>query len=424
MASIHSISSYSFTRKHFTDKYIPQPDDSYAKTAQKIAIICFTIFGIFTLLADLFYRVRTSSQPIQPQPPLPLSLPPIPTASKFWTPCKKIAAAAIGAICLTALCYAAYRMALPHPQILPNAPLALYRQPFSSICPVPTPFPRNPPNIDSILMFRQIPTTLPNAPLTLYRPPSSFICPVTTPIPRTLPNIDSILMFRQIPTILPNAPLTLYRPPFSSICPVPTPFPRNPPNIDSILMFRQIPTTLPNAPLALYRQPSLPTYPALKSTQLSVPMLLPVKMPSSLFEQMKPNTSTALYHQPSLPICSASNLTRLALPKPSVIMPTCQAKMPHPINSTTSNLLCSMSERPPITPLATSSLCWETAKDVAQFSWNAAKVTTQFSWKATKTTFKILIPGYFYPSIYSKVMFVARPIIMYTLYYRPDLFLE
>ncbi len=340
MASIHSISSYSFTRKHFTDKYIPQPDDSYAKTAQKIAIICFTIFGIFTLLADLFYRVRTSSQPIQPQPPLPLSLPPIPTASKFWTPCKKIAAAAIGAICLTALCYAAYRMALPHPQILPNAPLALYRQPFSSICPVPTPFPRNPPNIDSILMFRQIPTTL------------------------------------------------------------------------------------PNAPLALYRQPSLPTYPALKSTQLSVPMLLPVKMPSSLFEQMKPNTSTALYHQPSLPICSASNLTRLALPKPSVIMPTCQAKMPHPINSTTSNLLCSMSERPPVTPLATSSLCWETAKDVAQFSWNAAKVTTQFSWKATKTTFKILTPGYFYPSIYSKVMFVARPIIMYTLYYRPDLFLE
>jgi len=210
---------------------------------------------------------------------------------------------------------------------------------------------------------------------------------------------------------------------------------------------------LPNAPLTLYRPPSLPTCPALKSTQLSVPML-PVKMPSSLFEQMKPNTSTALYHQPSLPIGSASNLTRLALPKPSVIMPTCQATMPpHPINSTTSNLLCSMSERPPVTPLATSSdqlvlidrikvtnnsviesgstLRWETAKDIAQFGWNAAKVTTQFSWKATKTTFKILIPGYFYPSIYSKVMFIVRPIIMhtlypiigYTLYYHSDLFL-
>jgi len=146
-------------------------------------------------------------------------------------------------------------------------------------------------------------------------------------------------------------------------------------------------------------------------------------MPSSLFERMKPNTPIAPYHQPSLPIRSASNLTCLALPKPSAIMPTSQTTMPHPINSTTFNLPSSTSKRPQIISLEASSLCWETTKDMAQFSWNAAKVTAQFSWKATKTTFKILTPGYFYPSIYSKVMFVARPIIMYTLYYRPDLFL-
>jgi len=218
MASIHSISSYPSTRKYFADKYIPQSDDSYAKTAQKIAIICFTIFGILTLLADLYYHVRDSSQPIQPQPPLPVFLPPIPSASKFWTPCKKIAAAAIGAICLTALCYVAYRMALPH-QILPNAPLTLFQHPSLPTCPVPISIPRNLPNIDSIPMVHQTPTALPDAPLTLYRQLSLPTRPVPIHIPHTLPNINSISMVHQIPTVLPDAPLTLYRQPSLPTCP-------------------------------------------------------------------------------------------------------------------------------------------------------------------------------------------------------------
>lgn len=130
--------SFPITSKIFSNNLIPHQHEPWIKTTQKISLLIFSIVGIFTLLADLYYHLTNPIQPRHQQPlPSPVLLAP---QKQFWTRGKIIAAAA-GVIGIAVLGYLAYQ-GLGNSNLIqqniPNTikyPLAL-RRPISFIHPI------------------------------------------------------------------------------------------------------------------------------------------------------------------------------------------------------------------------------------------------------------------------------------------------
>lgn len=200
MSSVTSsqiITHFPITAKIYSSKYVPQPNDSQLKVIQKISILIFSIIGLFTLIGDLCYYLKTSLQPIDPQPHSPIQRPLIkrtppsgtpPSETKFWTNGKKIVA---GTISILALCYLGSRVWKCWLPLKPSKPGPLGPYPSNpNLKEVRDPFPIIPhplgqrtfsslvfssPKLSSFTLPKPASSAaLPVAPLAVYRQPFSL----------------------------------------------------------------------------------------------------------------------------------------------------------------------------------------------------------------------------------------------------------
>jgi hypothetical protein len=423
------ISNIPNTRKFFSDKYFPQQNDSRARIIQKISLLCFSILGLFTLLADLYYYFRTSSQPIllEHQPPAftaqehpdatatppiaptfqtphnpdisipdrPFPLATIPSTSNLWIQGTKIAAVAIGAICITALCYSAYRSW--RYSIAPTAnhsdlSSGLLQTPSSILRPLIRPphlvLP-NPPTqsqaLSDLSQSTDLRAFLPTCPISNF---TRFALPKPTANMPTCPVSNFTRLALPKPTaIMPTFPVSNFThlaPPkptsIISICPV------------SKFIHPALPEPTASAQDALHQH--LPTSPCQSQLQ-------------SCQHELQ-QTLLASHCQSQLQSCQRD-------------LGQCQSQsiQQRPIDPTTSNLVCGVAQPQQTTIKSASS---SENPRMESGSSEAAKNKDLLLWKVTKTVFKILNAKTYYPSIYSKIMFIARPILIYNLC-RPELYM-
>lgn len=112
MTYLQTNANFPITSKIFSSKYIPQSNDSWLNTLQKIAILSLSIIGIFTLAVDLCYSFKASHCSIAP-PHQHTPIRSLHTVSQvstrrennFWTTNKKIFVGVLGGAALCALVY-------------------------------------------------------------------------------------------------------------------------------------------------------------------------------------------------------------------------------------------------------------------------------------------------------------------------------